>query len=240
MSLADLTPVVDALVRPWTRRLAERGYTAGMITLAGTAACLCIASLVVVVGARWYAVLLLVPALVLRLVTLRVQALLVQEHGKGSLAGRLLDEFCRPVSEVGLFWPLAWVEGIDGHLVVLCCLLVLLTEFAGLAVTAIGAERRREGPMDDPTRTVALAGVCLLLGVGVRPGWWTWLWFQVLPFLQAWTIACRLREGLRQVDPGEPAAPGGTGVTGAGVGDGGASAPPGGLDRSDRSAQPEA
>lgn len=209
MSLADLTPVVDALVRPWSRRLAERGFTAAMVTVAGTLACLCIGFLVGITGARWYAVFLLVPGLALRLVTLRVQALLVQEHGRGSLRARLLDEFCRPVSEVGLFWPLAWVAGLDERLVVLCCLLALLTEFAGLVVGAVGAERRRDGPMDDAARTTALAAVCLLLGVGVAPGWWTWVWFQVLPLLQIWTIACRLREGLRQVAPEEP--PGATG-----------------------------
>jgi CDP-diacylglycerol--glycerol-3-phosphate 3-phosphatidyltransferase len=206
MSLTDLTPVVDALLRPCGRRLAGQGYTAAMVTVAGTAACLAVSALVAVSGAHRFTILLLVPAQGLRLAALRLQALLVNEHGKGSLTARLLDEVSRPVSEVALFWPLSFAEGLDGSLVTVCCLLTVLTEFAGLAVTAIGVERRQDGPLDAPTRGLTLATVCLFLGLGVQPGWWTWVWFQVLPLLQGWTILRRLQGGLRQVNGvGSPA-----------------------------------
>jgi len=204
MSLTDLAPVVDALLRPWSRRLAGHGLSAGMVTVAGTAVCLGLAATVLVSKAPWPTMWLLIVALAARLAALRLQALLVQEQGRGSLTGRLLDVVCRPLSEVALLWPLALVKGIDARLVTLCCLLTLLTEFAGLAVTVIGAERRVDGPMDGCLRAVALAGVCLLLGLGVGPGWWTRVWFQVLPLLLGWTIFRRLREGLKQVVVVEP------------------------------------
>ncbi len=198
MSLTDLTPAVDALLRPWAGRLAGNGISAAMVTAAGTALCTVLGAATAAAGAPWYLMWVLVLGLAARLATARLQALLTAEHGRGSLASRLLDEACRPLAEVSLLWPLVRVEGLAAWLVVLACLLALLTELAGLAVMTIGAERRTDGPLDAAGRGAAQAAVCVLLGLGVGPGWWTWVWFQVLPFLQAWTIARRLREGLRQ------------------------------------------
>lgn len=209
MTLADLTPVLDAALRPRCARLAQRGFTAGMFSVAGTLLCLGVGALVLAVGGRWYVVFLAFLALLARAATCRLSALLAQEHGKGSAFNTLWREVGGLASEIALFWPLATVPGLESRLVTLCCLLALLTEFAGAVVGSIGAARRDEGPMDATTRTWALGALCLLLGLGVAPGWWTSLWFQVLPFLLGWTLVRRLRGALAEVAPPPGAAPGG-------------------------------
>jgi CDP-diacylglycerol--glycerol-3-phosphate 3-phosphatidyltransferase len=208
MTLTDLTPVLDAALRPWSERLAGNGYTAGMMTVAGTLLCLGVGALVAAVHGPWYLLLLALVTLLARAVAGRLSALLAEEHGKGSAVGTLLREVGDLVSEMALFWPLAAVDGLDAWLVTLCCLLVLLAEFAGTVVGSIGAARREDGPMDATTRAWGLGALCLLLGLGLNPGWWTSLWLQVLPFLLVWTIVRRLRLALAEVaPPPEGAAP---------------------------------
>jgi CDP-diacylglycerol--glycerol-3-phosphate 3-phosphatidyltransferase len=201
MTLTDLTPVLDAALRPWCARLAQRGFTAGMVTVAGTTLCLGVGALVAAAGGRWYVVFLAFLALLARAAACRSSALLVQEYGQGSAFVTLLREVGGLVSEIALFWPLAAVGGIESWLVALSCLLSLLTEFVGTVVGSIGAGRRQDGPMDATTRAWALGVLCLLLGVGIGPGWWVSLWLQVLPFLLGWTILRRLRGALAEVEP---------------------------------------
>jgi hypothetical protein len=63
MSLTDLAPVIDALLRPWSRRLAGHGLSAGMVTAAGTAVSLGLAATVMVAKAPWPTMWLLIVAL---------------------------------------------------------------------------------------------------------------------------------------------------------------------------------
>jgi phosphatidylglycerophosphate synthase len=170
MTLTDLTPVLDALLRPLCARLAGHGITAGTVTVAGTLLCLGVGALVAAAGSPWFLLLLAFLTLLARAAARRLSALLAQEHGKGSALGTLLHEVGGPVSELALFWPLVGVAGMDAWLVTLCCLLTLLAEFAGAVVGRVGATRRDDGPMDAATRAWALGGLLLLLGVGIGPG----------------------------------------------------------------------
>ena len=201
MTLTDLTPVLDAVLRPWCERLARHGFTAGMVTVAGTLLCLGVGALVAAAQGPWFLMLLALLTLLARAAACRLSTLLAEEHCKGSAVGTLLREVGGLVSETALCWPLATVRGMDARLVTLCCLLALLTEFAGTVVSSIGATRRDDGPMDATARAWALGALCLLLGVGVGPGWWTSVWFQVLPFLLGWTMIRRLRGALAEVGP---------------------------------------
>jgi CDP-diacylglycerol---glycerol-3-phosphate 3-phosphatidyltransferase len=203
MTLRDFSPVLDAVLRPWGEHLARRGITAGMVTVAGTLLCLATGALVALGRGRWFLLLLAFFALLAWAAACRLRALLAQEYGQGSVLATLLHEVGVPVSETALFWPLAAVPGHAAWEVTLCCLLALLTEFAGSVAGSIGAARRDDGPMDATTRGVALAVLLLLLGLGFGPGWWTWVWFQVLPFLLGWTICRRLRGALSEVRPSE-------------------------------------
>jgi CDP-diacylglycerol--glycerol-3-phosphate 3-phosphatidyltransferase len=177
-----------------------------MVASAGALFCLASGILVAAAGARQPWVLLCVPfAVLVRAAAGRLGVLLQEVYQRGSPGDSLLQEIGAVVSEVALFWPVARVEGLEAWLVTLCCFLAVLTEFAGVVVVDLGAARRRDGPLDATLRLWALTGLCLLLGVGVKPGWWTTGWFQVLPFLQGWTIVRRLRGALAELQP--PSAP---------------------------------
>ena len=189
----DLTPVLDALLQPRCERLARDGVTPGMVVGAGTLLSVGVGILVAAGGARPWMLLCVPLALLARAAAGRLGAMLHSQYQRGSPLDSLVQDLGALVSEVALFWPLARVEGLEAWLVTLCCLLAVLTEFAGVVGLDLGATRRRDGPLDATLRLWVLALICLLLGVGIDPGWWTSLGFQVLPFLQVWTIVRRLR-----------------------------------------------
>ncbi len=189
MNPRDLTPVVDALVRPGSETLGRHGVTAGMALAAGTIVCLAAGVVTATFRAGPWLMWVLLAGHLVWLGTLRLCDLLEREQHAGTARLETYREVVDRLAELALTWPLAKVAGLEAWLVTLGCLLALLTEIAGRA----GGARRDDGPMDTTARLCANGLLCLLLGLRIGPGWWTSAWFQVLPFLLGWTMVRRLR-----------------------------------------------
>ncbi len=201
MTIYDLKPAFQNLLRPVCRALAQKGITANQVTVSAAALSLLAgASILVFEAARW--TLFLVPAvLFVRMALNAMDGMLAREHHMKSSLGAILNELGDAISDTALYLPFATIPGVPGGLVVLVVVLALLTEMTGLLAVQIGAQRRYDGPMGKSDRAFVFGLLALLLALGVPTGWWLIPAFGVLLLLLTLTIVNRARMALQEVHP---------------------------------------
>lgn len=200
LSIYQLKPRFQQLLRPILAALARAGITPNAVTLGAMALSLAYgAALVAAPGnlALWFGL----PAfLLLRMALNAIDGMLATATGSKTPLGALLNELCDQVSDAALYLPFALAAGIAPALVVIVVLAALLVEFVGVLSQAIGAPRGFEGPMGKSDRAFAFGVLALLVGAGVAPAWCNGLLVSIL-LLSALTVFNRLRQALRSCAP---------------------------------------
>lgn len=167
VSVYQLKPRFQALLRPCTNWLASRGVTANQVT--GTALVLS-----VVLGAGFSirpALFVALPVfLFFRMALNAIDGMLAREHGQKSRPGFLFNELSDVLADAALYLPFALVPGVQGMLVVIAVLMAVVTEFTGVCALGIGASRRYDGPFGKSDRAVAAGALGLYLGCGFPAG----------------------------------------------------------------------
>ena len=201
MTIYDLKPAFQNLLRPACKVLARAGVTANQVTVA--AVLLSIATgAAVVVGHADRRVLLLVPvALLIRMALNAIDGMLAREHGMQSALGGLLNELGDAISDIALYLPFALIARVSPVLVVATVLLAVLSEMTGVVAVQIGANRRYDGPMGKSDRAFAFGLLSVLIGLGVEPGAWANAGLLFVAMLIATTIVNRARAAL--LEPGK-------------------------------------
>ncbi len=202
-SIYALKPRFQALLRPLCRALAGRGVTANQVTLAACGLSLAHGAWLALAPGSALAFLLLPATLFARMALNAIDGMLAREFGQRSRLGALLNELCDIVSDAALYLPFALVAGLSAPLVVIAVFAALLTEAAGLAALAIGSERRYDGPMGKSDRAAAFGLLAVLHGAGLPLAPWGDIYVAAIALLSAWTVANRMRAGLRS-DSGAP------------------------------------
>lgn len=202
MTIYNLKPAFQNLLRPMCRALAAAGITANQVTIAAMALSVLLGiALTCFAGSQW--VPLLVPAwLFLRMAFNAIDGMLAREHGMKSAVGGMLNELGDVVSDAALYLPFALLEGIRPELIVAVVVLAILTEMAGVVAVQIGATRRYDGPMGKSDRAFVFGLLALLIGLRVPLGWWVNLALAVVAALTAWTIIRRAHRALAEVAAG--------------------------------------
>jgi len=200
MTLYDIKPAFQGLLRPACRSLANAGVTANQVTVAAMLLSLVTgAALVFLHEQRW--VLLIVPAaLLLRMALNAIDGMLAREHGMQSALGGLLNELGDVVSDIALYVPFGLVAGISPVVVTATIALAVLSEMTGVCAVQIGASRRYDGPMGKSDRAFAFGLLAVLLGAGVEPGAWANACLVIVALLTAATIVNRARSALVELD----------------------------------------
>jgi CDP-diacylglycerol---glycerol-3-phosphate 3-phosphatidyltransferase len=199
LSIYELKPQFQSLLRPFVRRLHAAGISANAVTVF---ACVvsCAVGLAVWQDAsrRW--MFALVPAwMVLRMALNAMDGMLAREFGQRSALGGFLNEATDLVSDAALILPFAALPGIPAAGVVAVCLGAWLTEFVGVVAVAVGAQRRYDGPMGKSDRAFVFGLVGLLAALGVSfETWGRWILAALLVLL-AWTAANRVRGALKEL-----------------------------------------
>ena len=199
MTLYDLKPRFQVLLRPLVVRLAAAGVTANGITLAAAAGSVLLGAVVAWrVGASPTIILLLPPWLLLRMGLNAVDGMLAREHGQRSRLGALLNEIGDVVSDAALIAPFALLTPFGAGGIGTVVLLAALSEFAGVLGPGIGASRRYDGPLGKSDRALLFGALGLWAGLaGGLPGWlWPLPWF--LSLLLLLTIVRRARGALAE------------------------------------------
>lgn len=199
MTIYDLKPAFQNLLRPVCKALANAGATANQVTVLALLISLVIGAIFALnPDARWAALLLLVW-LFLRMALNAIDGMLAREHSMQSELGGILNELSDVVADAALYLPLALVPGVLPMLVVVVVVLGIVAEMAGVVAVQVGATRRYDGPMGKSDRAFAFGLLALLLGLGIDLQWWANAALGLVAVLTALTIINRSAKALDEL-----------------------------------------
>jgi CDP-diacylglycerol--glycerol-3-phosphate 3-phosphatidyltransferase len=165
ISVYQLKPKFQQLLRPLTNGLANAGVTANQVTV--FAMLLSIATGAVILWQQslvWFYLLPIV--LFVRMALNAIDGMLAREHNQKSKLGAYLNELGDVVSDVALLLPLFIVPNVSPWLVGAFIFMAMVVEFVGAIAPMVGKERQYQGPMGKSDRALVLG----LLGI-VLPLW---------------------------------------------------------------------
>ncbi|TVQ39231.1 MAG: CDP-alcohol phosphatidyltransferase family protein [Wenzhouxiangella sp.] len=200
VSIYQLKPAFQNLLRPIVGKLAEAGVTANAVTIAAALLSLLVGACIAAWPAAAWPLLMLPVFLFLRMALNAIDGMLAREHDQQSRAGTLLNELGDVVSDAALYLPLALVAGFDPGLVVTVVVLAIIGEMTGVLGPQVGASRRYDGPMGKSDRAFVFGALALWVGLSgpVDPGL-TWI-LAAMALLSAWTVFNRARAALAEGD----------------------------------------
>ena len=198
MTIYDLKPAFQNLLRPLCRALAHAGVTANQVTIAAVLGSVVIGlSFALNPGSAWAA--LLIPVwLFLRMALNAIDGMLAREHNMQTALGGILNELGDVISDAALYLPFALVPGISPSVVVVVVLLSGLTEMVGVVAVQIGASRRYDGPMGKSDRAFVFGLLAFLLGIGLEPGLWADAGLVLVGILSILTIVNRAEKAVKE------------------------------------------
>jgi CDP-diacylglycerol---glycerol-3-phosphate 3-phosphatidyltransferase len=199
VTVYDLKPAFQSLLRPLVRALARAGATANQVTVLALALSGVCGLLVACFPQNRWPLGLLPAALLVRMALNAVDGMLAREHGMKTALGGFLNELCDVLSDAAMYLPLALVPGVAPAPVVTFVVLAAMTEMAGVTGASLGASRRYDGPMGKSDRAFAIGAFGLLVACGLAPGQWSNALMIVLAVLAAATIVRRVRSALREI-----------------------------------------
>ncbi len=201
LSIYDLKPRFQKLLRPLADTLAGAGVTANQVTLAALGLSVLAGGALALWPGAVLPLLLLPVVLFARMALNAIDGMLAREHNQVSRLGAYLNEICDMLSDSALYLPFALLPGVSGPLVVLAVVLALVGEAAGMLGPALGASRRYDGPLGKSDRAFLFGALGLLLGLGLAPGAWLELVLWAALALGGLTIVNRVRRALREAAP---------------------------------------
>lgn len=194
-SIYDLKPAFQRLLRPVVAGLVRAGVTPNQVTIGALVLSAAVGAVVVWTRARW-SLLLLPPALLVRMALNALDGMMAREHGLKTRLGSLLNELGDVISDALVYLPLALVPGWPVAAVVCAVVLAGASELAGVAAVQTGASRRYDGPMGKSDRAAVFGALGLALGLGAPAGRWLEVVMWIVVALLALTIVNRVRRAL--------------------------------------------
>lgn len=198
LSIYQLKPRFQNLLRPGVQRLFDRGVTANQVTLAAGIVSLLLGGLLALLPGHVWLFALIPLWMLLRMALNAVDGMLAREFGQQSRFGAYLNELCDVIADSALYLPFALLPGVSPLLVVLVVLFALISEYAGVLGPMVGASRRYDGPMGKSDRAFCFG----VLGAGVACGLLAASWINgllaVILALLLYTLFNRVRQGLAE------------------------------------------
>jgi CDP-diacylglycerol--glycerol-3-phosphate 3-phosphatidyltransferase len=199
LSIYDIKPRFQSLLRPLATRLAAAGVTANAVTLVAMALSVALGLLLAIFQPGGAAYLALPIWLFLRMALNAIDGMLAREHGQKSTLGAYLNELTDVISDAALYLPFAFVAPFGALSVGLVIWLAAVSEMAGALGPMVGASRRYEGPMGKSDRAFVFGALGLWLGLaGQLPAWLAWL-MPAIALLMVVNIINRVRAGLSEI-----------------------------------------
>jgi CDP-diacylglycerol--glycerol-3-phosphate 3-phosphatidyltransferase len=198
MTIYDLKPAFQNLLRPVCNALAKAGVSANQVTVAAMFLSIVTGATIVVLHDDHRVLLLLPVVLLLRMALNAIDGMLAREHDMQSALGGLLNEMGDVISDIALYVPFVLIAGLSPVAVIATVVLAVLSEMTGVVAVKIGASRRYDGPMGKSDRAFAFGLLAVLLGFGLEPGAWVNAALLVVATLTAATILNRARAALSE------------------------------------------
>jgi CDP-diacylglycerol---glycerol-3-phosphate 3-phosphatidyltransferase len=207
VSIYELKPRFQALLRPLVVGLHARGVTANQVTLSACAVSLAL-GLWLYLAAPSLAAFGLIPAwMFVRMAFNAIDGMLAREHHQQSRLGAFLNELTDVVSDAALYLPFVLVQPFSPFWVGTVIVLAGLSEFAGALGPTVGASRRYDGPLGKSDRAFVFGALGLYVALGGPLPGWTALLMPLLALLVAWTVVNRVRRALAEAEAADGATP---------------------------------
>ena len=199
MSIYDLKPKFQNLLRPLVIKLEQRGVTANQVTLTACAISV-ILGLILTALSDYNWLFILIPIwLFVRMALNAIDGMLAREFNQKSRLGGYLNEITDVVYDAALYLPFAFVHPFDTLQIGLIIWLSALTEFCGVLGQVQGKTRRYDGPLGKSDRAFlfGLLGLVYVF-VPVLPDFlYSLLWVDIILLIV--TCVKRVKSGLAEV-----------------------------------------
>ena len=199
MSIYDLKPKFQNLLRPLVIKLEQRGVTANQVTLTACAISV-ILGLILTAFSGYHWLFILIPIwLFVRMALNAIDGMLAREFNQKSRLGGYLNEITDVVSDAALYLPFAFISPFDGLQIGLIIWLSALTEFCGVLGQVQGKTRRYDGPLGKSDRAFSFGLLGLVyVFVPVLPDFlYGLLWVDIILLIV--TCVNRVKSGLAEV-----------------------------------------
>ena len=199
MSIYDLKPKFQNLLRPLVIKLEQCGVTANQVTLTACAISV-ILGLILTALSGYHWLFILIPIwLFVRMALNAIDGMLAREFNQKSRLGGYLNEITDVVSDAALYLPFAFVHPFDALQIGLIIWLSALTEFCGVLGQVQGKTRRYDGPLGKSDRAFLFGVLGLVyVFVPVLPDFLYWLiWIAIILLIV--TCVKRVKSGLAEV-----------------------------------------
>jgi len=198
ISIYQLKPRFQALLRPIVGRLAAAGVTANQVTLAAMLISLALGLGLFLNTANSSAFLLLPLWMFLRMAFNAVDGMLAREFGQQSPLGAYFNELSDVISDAALYLPFVAIAPFGWGSVGAVIFLSAVSEMAGALGPMVGAPRQYDGPMGKSDRAFLFGALGLWLGlVGSLPDAALWIMPAAALAILLNTVN-RIRSGVRQ------------------------------------------
>ena len=197
MSIYELKPKFQNLLRPLVKRLYNAGITANQVTLAACILSILLGALLTKF-ADISALFFLLPIwMFLRMALNAIDGMLAREFNQKTPLGGYLNEATDVISDTALYLPFAFVAPFGWGIIAFVIFLAFMSEFLGVLGQVHGSGRRYDGPMGKSDRAFVFGLIGTIYAVlGQLPSWFIWALYAVA-FLLALTCTNRVRRGLK-------------------------------------------
>ncbi|PHM55261.1 CDP-alcohol phosphatidyltransferase family protein [Xenorhabdus sp. KK7.4] len=198
MTIYDLKPRFQNLLRPIVIRLHHLGYTANQVTLSALFLSLFIGlllSLFPTPSLYW----ILPVFLFIRMALNAIDGMLAREHNQKSHLGAIYNELGDIISDVALYLPLCFLPGVSNISLLIILFLTILTEFIGVLAQTIGASRRYDGPMGKSDRAFVFGTYGLIIAIFPSALSWSSYLFPFIAILLVMTCYQRVFKALYEI-----------------------------------------
>jgi CDP-diacylglycerol--glycerol-3-phosphate 3-phosphatidyltransferase len=199
MSIYELKPKFQNLLRPVVRILARVGVTPNQVTISAFLLSLGVGIALFYAPERRSLFFLVPVVMFLRMALNAIDGMLAREHEMKTDLGAFLNELGDVFSDTILYLPFALIPGVSGVAVIFVVFLANMTEMAGVVAVQIGASRRYDGPFGKSDRAAFFGGLALLLALEVplKSAWLNGILWGVC-FLLMLTIFKRVAKALQE------------------------------------------
>lgn len=167
MTIYDLKPKFQALLRPLVNYLANKGYTANQVTIWACILSFFGGGFVLLALLNQYFLILIPIIMFVRMALNAIDGMLAKEHNMKTQKGAMLNELADVISDAMLYLPFAFL--LNPIVVVLFVITSILTEFIGISSQAVYHDRRYDGPMGKSDRAFVIGLIAILFMVNVSP-----------------------------------------------------------------------
>lgn len=199
ISLYQLKPKFQQLLRPLVKKLFLAKVTANQVTLSACLGSIFIAGIVAFFANQVWIFGLIPIWMLIRMALNAIDGMLAREFNQQSNLGAYFNELCDVIADTALLGILAFIVPVNSLFVLLLIFLALLTEYAGVMGPLIGASRRYDGPMGKSDRALVLGIICLAIAIGWLPLVWVNMLLWIIIFLLICTIFNRIKHALKEV-----------------------------------------